>query len=315
MKVVIYFPRFSAVLLVLMALPSCSFMYPSKPYLPNKSGIEAGETITVNGNENIYTIAREHNVSMRDLIVLNDLKPPFEVRPGQSLTLPAGGSSFAGDLKAPQPAPLEPVERSNISPIEPPPVVEQSLAPLPSPHAVGAQGLSSSGMGALPPPVIIQAPTATQSAEPVPALNRPAPPQKPTATTTNTPSASGSPIDMQWPVQGPILSGFGPKGPGLNNDGVNIGAPKGAPVVAAAPGTVVYAGDEMKGFGNLVLIRHEGDWVTAYAHLDRVMVKKDSIVAQGDEIGTVGKTGNVSTPQLHFENSAGRQTSRSRRCG
>ncbi len=106
---------------------------------------------------------------------------------------------------------------------------------------------------------------------------------------------------MQWPVQGPILSGFGPKGQGLSNDGVNIGAPKGSPVVAAANGVVVYAGNEMKGFGNLVLIRHEGGWVTAYAHLDRMLVTKDSIVAQGDEIGTVGKTGNVGSPQLHFE--------------
>jgi murein DD-endopeptidase MepM/ murein hydrolase activator NlpD len=160
-------------------------------------------------------------------------------------------------------------------------------------------------MGSAPPPVIIQAPAATTQAEPVPALNRPAPLQKQMATTASPPDTSGTPLDMQWPVQGPILSGFGSKGPGLNNDGVNIGAPKGAPVVAAAPGTVVYAGDEMKGFGNLVLIRHEGDWVTAYAHLDRVLVKKDTVVGQGDMIGTVGKTGNVATPQLHFETREG----------
>jgi murein DD-endopeptidase MepM/ murein hydrolase activator NlpD len=106
---------------------------------------------------------------------------------------------------------------------------------------------------------------------------------------------------MKWPVQGPVLSTFGPKGQGLNNDGVNIGAPKGAPVVAAANGIVVYAGNEMKGFGNLVLIRHTGGWVTAYAHLDRTLVNKDAVVAQGDMIGTVGKTGNVPSPQLHFE--------------
>jgi murein DD-endopeptidase MepM/ murein hydrolase activator NlpD len=241
---------------------------------------------------------------MRDLIVLNNLRPPFEVRPGQPLVLPAGGSSFAGDVKAPQPAPLEPVERGNIAPIEPAPVSEQSLAPLPPPsssYGSGAQALSASGMGKAPPAQALASAPSTTQTEPVPALNRPTPPQKQMATTANSTSSSGTSIDMQWPVQGPILSGFGPKGPGLNNDGVNIGAPKGAPVVAAAPGTVVYAGDEMKGFGNLVLIRHEGDWVTAYAHLDRVMVKKDSVVAQGDEIGTVGKTGNVSTPQLHFE--------------
>ena len=108
-------------------------------------------------------------------------------------------------------------------------------------------------------------------------------------------------VNFAWPVQGPVLSGFGPKGQGLSNDGVNIGAPKGAPVVAAANGIVVYSGNEMKGFGNLILIRHQDGWVTAYAHLDRSLVNKDAVVAQGDMIGTVGKTGNVSSPQLHFE--------------
>ncbi len=87
----------------------------------------------------------------------------------------------------------------------------------------------------------------------------------------------------------------------MNNDGVNIGAPKGASVVAAAAGTVVYAGNDMKGFGNLVLIKHPGETVTAYAHLDRLLVKRDMVVAQGDTIGTVGRTGNVASPQLHFE--------------
>jgi murein DD-endopeptidase MepM/ murein hydrolase activator NlpD len=128
---------------------------------------------------------------------------------------------------------------------------------------------------------------------------------KPVATTmTLAPSTNTAAVDaptMIWPVQGSVTSGFGPKGQGVNNDGVNIAAPKGSPVVAAAGGNVVYAGDEMKGFGNLVLIRHEDGWVTAYAHLDRVLVAKDAMVAQGDMIGTVGKSGNISSPQLHFE--------------
>jgi murein DD-endopeptidase MepM/ murein hydrolase activator NlpD len=155
------------------------------------------------------------------------------------------------------------------------------------------------------------------TAAPVEALNAPsAPPPKPVATTmamapppAPTPPATSSaqaaaitaPPPMVWPVQGPVLSGYGPKGQGVNNDGVNIGAPKGAPVVAAANGIIVYAGNEMKGFGNLVLIRHEGGWVTAYAYLDRVLVNKDAVVAQGDMIGTVGRSGNISSPQLHFE--------------
>jgi murein DD-endopeptidase MepM/ murein hydrolase activator NlpD len=115
-------------------------------------------------------------------------------------------------------------------------------------------------------------------------------------------SSEGMPAgQFAWPVQGTVISGFGPSAQGTNNDGVNIAAPKGAPVIAAAGGIVAYTGNEMKGFGNLVLIRHEGGWVTAYAHLERMTVAKDSVVGPGDMIGTVGTTGGIATPQLHFE--------------
>jgi murein DD-endopeptidase MepM/ murein hydrolase activator NlpD len=305
-------------LLLMLALPSCAFMSPPKPYLPDRSGIQEGQTITVKDNENIYAIAREHNVSMRDVIVLNNLKPPFNVRPGQTLELPSGGSgasSFNGDMPIPSSAPLGAVEKNSLPPIEPASVSQETLAPIapvtpiaaPTPITPPAAATAKPTAITLPPPTVPEAKvvgpqaTATQ-AEPVPALNRPSVPQKQVATTAAPTTATAEAATaMIWPVQGPVLSGFGPKGGGTNNDGVNISAPKGSPVVASAPGTVVYAGNEMKGFGNLVLIRHAGDWVTAYAHLDRVLVKKDTVVGQGDEIGTVGKTGNVSSPQLHFE--------------
>lgn len=272
-------------------LSACTFVPPPPAYFPDRSSIQPGETIVVKGNENVYTVAHEHNVSMRELIVLNDLKPPFEIRSGQKLVLPAGGSSFSGDMAPPDSSPLEPVEKKDLSPIVPAAV---SSEPLEAPEA--------------PPPETNLKPKAqptTQAAD-MQVLNGPLPTPKQTATTMAAQaSADEGTVDvsttMKWPLQGPILSSFGPKGSGLNNDGINIGAPKGAPVVAAAPGTVAYAGNDMKGFGNLVLIKHQGDMVTAYAHLDRVLVKKDSIVAQGDMIGTVGKTGNVASPQLHFE--------------
>lgn len=104
-----------------------------------------------------------------------------------------------------------------------------------------------------------------------------------------------------WPVTGPILSEFGPKDGGLHNDGINIGAPRGTPVVAADGGEVAYSGNELRGFGNLLLIRHADGWVTAYAHLDTVLVERGHTVKRGDKIGTVGQTGNVRSPQLHFE--------------
>lgn len=116
-----------------------------------------------------------------------------------------------------------------------------------------------------------------------------------------TPVAEAQPMAFAWPVRGTIISPFGPNGKGRDNDGINIAAPKGAPVKAAADGTVAYAGSEMKGFGNLVLVRHANGWVTAYAHLDRMVISKDAAVKAGEMIGTVGSTGGVGSPQLHFE--------------
>ncbi|MFC7331953.1 peptidoglycan DD-metalloendopeptidase family protein [Rhodocista pekingensis] len=104
-----------------------------------------------------------------------------------------------------------------------------------------------------------------------------------------------------WPVEGPVVSEFGPKEGGLHNDGINIGAARGTPVLAAESGVVAYAGNELRGFGNLLLIRHEGGLVTAYAHLDTLQVDRGQTVRRGQQIGTVGQTGNVRSPQLHFE--------------
>ena len=112
---------------------------------------------------------------------------------------------------------------------------------------------------------------------------------------------------FSWPVRGRVLSTFGPKADGLHNDGINIAARAGAPVVAAENGVVVYAGNELKGFGNLLLVRHADGWMTAYAHLDKALVKKGQKVTRGQAIGTVGSTGGVSQPQLHFEIRKGTQ--------
>ncbi len=103
-----------------------------------------------------------------------------------------------------------------------------------------------------------------------------------------------------WPAEGKIISGFGVKRNGLVNDGINIEASEGEPIWSAAKGEVVYAGNELKGYGNMVIIRHENNWMTAYAHASDMIVKKGDKVGQGDLIGYVGATGNVSEPQLHF---------------
>ncbi|MDH5189240.1 MAG: M23 family metallopeptidase, partial [Rhodospirillaceae bacterium] len=110
-----------------------------------------------------------------------------------------------------------------------------------------------------------------------------------------------------WPVKGKVISEFGPKAKGLQNDGINIAAPKGTVVRAAQNGVVAYAGNELRGFGNLLLVKHSGGWITAYAHNDSLLVKKGDKISKGQNIAHIGSTGSVSTPQLHFELRKGRQ--------
>ena len=96
-------------------------------------------------------------------------------------------------------------------------------------------------------------------------------------------------------------------GKGRKNDGINISAPHGTSVKAADKGTVAYTGNALKGFGNLVLIKHPDGYITAYAHIDKILVQKGQSVQRGEKIATVGKTGSASTPQLHFEVRAGKK--------
>ena len=98
-----------------------------------------------------------------------------------------------------------------------------------------------------------------------------------------------------------MVSTFGAKPGGLHNDGINIAAERGAPVRAAGDGIVAYAGNELRGFGELVLIRHDDGWVTAYGHNEDLLVDRGETVERGQIIGRVGATGSVSSPQLHFE--------------
>ena len=147
----------------------------------------------------------------------------------------------------------------------------------------------------------------------VPPPARPAtqtPPAKPPAPTIipSQPTASDAEISALgrgrfiWPIRGDILATYGPKATvGQRNDGINIRAETGETVRAAAAGDVVYAGDQVPGFGNLVLVKHADGWVTAYGHLARSDVKMQQKVVQGQQLGTVGQTGGVAEPQLHFE--------------
>ena len=114
-------------------------------------------------------------------------------------------------------------------------------------------------------------------------------------------AAAKSDLSFRWPVRGRVIQGFGPKTSGGQNDGINVAVPEGTPIKAAEDGVVAYAGSELKGYGNLVLVRHANGFVTAYAHASELNVKKGETVKRGQVIGKAGATGNVTSPQLHFE--------------
>jgi murein DD-endopeptidase MepM/ murein hydrolase activator NlpD len=112
---------------------------------------------------------------------------------------------------------------------------------------------------------------------------------------------AGSLPGFRWPVRGRVIVAFGPKPNGVQNDGINLAVPEGTPIKAAEEGVVAYAGSELKGYGNLVLVRHPNGFVTAYAHASDILVKRGETVKRGQVIAHAGQTGNVTSPQLHFE--------------
>jgi murein DD-endopeptidase MepM/ murein hydrolase activator NlpD len=154
------------------------------------------------------------------------------------------------------------------------------------------------------PRVIPMTQQATQETHRAPAETPKAPAADPVTTQSipTTPKAAepaGDKPDFRWPAKGRVISGFGSKGG--NGDGIAIAVPEGTSVKAADGGTVAYAGEELKGYGKLVLVRHDNGYVSAYAHNGELNVKRGDKVARGQTIAKSGATGNVTSPQLHFE--------------
>jgi murein DD-endopeptidase MepM/ murein hydrolase activator NlpD len=251
----------------------------------------------VQPGDSLYGISRLFAVDQREIVRLNQLREPYEVKPGQTLRLPVRENAPATRVAAvgppPAPAPIL------AAPLPAAPVQASSLPPAPARQAPPAP---QSAPTVLAPPAVAPTLVAPPAVAPVAA-----PPVAAPAAVTAPPApvledaAVPSGVRFLQPVAGRVLSAYGPKPDGLHNDGVNIAAPLGTPVKAADRGTVVYAGNELRGFGNLVLLKHADGFVTAYAHLDKIDVAKGDTVARGQRIGTVGHTGSVSEPQLHFE--------------
>jgi murein DD-endopeptidase MepM/ murein hydrolase activator NlpD len=114
-------------------------------------------------------------------------------------------------------------------------------------------------------------------------------------------AATAGGLQFRWPVKGRVISNFGGKPNGQQNDGINISVPENTAVKASEDGVVAYAGNELKGYGNLVLIKHTDGWVTAYAHNSEIIVHRGETVKRGQVISKAGQSGGVASPQVHFE--------------
>lgn len=286
-------------------------------YSPSRSG-----TVMVRPGDTLYSISRTHNVDVKQLIATNQIQPPYSIKVGQTLRLPGataarytpaaqGGYhtvrpgdtlysiSRANGLKAWQ------VARANN--IDQPYTIklgQRLMIP-------GSGGYTRTAAAPKISPVRASATRESASAVPTPSRN----PVRTAAIGQRAPKAEPKPVyrgklpkpsprtatKFRWPVKGRIISRFGSKPNGVRNDGINIAVPTGTSVRAAENGVVAYSGNELRGYGNLVLIRHADNWVTAYAHNSKLLVRRGERVRRGQIVAKTGRSGSVKSPQLHFE--------------
>lgn len=242
--------------------------------------------VVVEKGDTLYSIARRYGVPLKDLIEANRLSPPYALKIGQSLKIPSAQYHEVqkGDT-------LYSIARHynvDVTTLS----RENNLQP-PYTLSVGQKlvlGGTISG----------NSNTTNRAAQAQTAPKKKAAQSAYVAPKNRT-------AKFLWPVQGKVISNFGVVGKGRKNDGINISAPLGTAVKAADKGTVAYAGNGLKGFGNLILIKHSDGWITAYAHNEKLLVRKGQKVIKGEKIATVGSSGGVNSPQLHFEVRAGKK--------
>ncbi len=270
------------------------------PAMPSHT--KAGGSVhVVESGQTLYSIARQYGTRPGEIAALNGLPPTTAVRIGQRLRIPVGGAGSA----APQLASYTP-EKDRPATLGAPPkplgkLVVKSHEPLTTPPMI-AEGPSLPGSPAAPPRPAAVASLPPQAAPAAPAAPAAAPTPAAAAAAIDAadpPSTNGT--SFRWPVRGRIISAFGSKPNGEKNDGINLAVPEGTSVKAAEAGTVIYAGNELAGYGNLVLVRHADGWVSAYAHNSDILVKRGDKVSRGQTLAHAGMSGSVNAPQVHFE--------------
>ncbi len=245
-----------------------------------------GWSVKVKKDDTVYGLSKRFGIQVKDLIRHNRLKPPYVLSVGQNLSLPKINYYVVkrGDTGT-NIAKRHGVQVSTL----------MRINNIRKPYMLSVgQKLKLPGGASRAAPDIAKNKAGGTKTVAVQKKNLAAPPR----------SGNG----FSWPIKGKILSAYGPKSEGQKNEGINIAGKLGAPVRAAQSGVVVYANNGIDGYGNLLLIKHSGGWMTAYAHNERLLVTTGQKIARGQIIARVGKSGGAKVPQLHFEIRKGRQT-------
>jgi murein DD-endopeptidase MepM/ murein hydrolase activator NlpD len=301
-------------------------------------GREAGTTIIVGTNDTMEGLSQRYGVTTAEILKANGYKGPRALQPGQQLIIPPRAVATAPVAAAPKAvATAAPVAAApsvhvvnrgdtlmSIAHRNRVPVAELAKAngidansklklgqkiTVPGAKSAAAPAAVQPAQVAAAQPGAVAAP-ATKMATVEPAKEKARLAQ---ATTTpeaaaavteppvKTAEATGALPTFRWPVRGRVVTGYGAKTNGKSNDGINVAVPEGTPVKAAEDGVVAYSGNELKGYGNLILVRHSNGYVTAYAHASELLVKRGETIKRGQTIAKSGQSGEVGSPQLHFE--------------
>ena len=224
----------------------------------------------VNRGDTLMSIARRNSVPVGELARANNLDQTAKLSLGMKLTVP--GSKSVAAVPPAQPAIVVAAPAQPVATVAPP-----------------ATKLASAGG---PPQSARLASATTNVVEEKPVVE---------AASIKSSEATGALPTFRWPVRGKVITTYGSKTNGKSNDGINLAVPEGTPVKAAEDGVVAYSGNELKGYGNLVLVRHSNGYVTAYAHASELLVKRGDTIKRGQTIAKSGQSGEVGSPQLHFE--------------
>jgi murein DD-endopeptidase MepM/ murein hydrolase activator NlpD len=302
----------------------------SKPAANANWSWDGGTAITVAAGDTVDTIARRYGVPASVIIQANGISAPASIRPGQRLVIPRYQQSRVASAtpasRPATPAPVSPAGNADVHVVAPgdtlskiarlhhKPAAEIAKANniqanatlnvgerlvIPGARATAAKPNAASAVASAKPTAAVapKEPEPAQSASVV----TPAPESTEPKDAAKTAEGTGALPKFRWPANGRVIAGYGPTTNGQQNDGINIALPENTPVKAAEDGVVAYAGNELKGYGNLVLVRHPNGYVTAYAHAKELLVKRGDQVKRGQVIARSGQTGNVNAPQLHFE--------------